>query len=149
MKKTALNATSAAAGGRGNTTSEAALTERDKRQTHAARIAAEWRARSERANQDREAQGLKSGLIELRSQNHTYAAGRATRPQHDMESLLGETSGPVVAKAEFLVSSFGGRVPLGPRPIAYVTAPDNCSRLNPIPVKGVSWMMLPLCNRVS
>ena len=96
------------------------------------------KVQKERAEKARQAQGLRSGIIQLRSRNLTYVAESAWS-NHDLESIMGATpAGPIVARAEYLASSFGGSIPMGKRAIEYVQAYVNCSNLQPWPKKGVS-----------
>lgn len=103
----------------------------DRSQGALGRQAAEWRVRTERANEARRRQGLRSGVLQVRSENLTYIWEKGVWSDHDPESVARVAAGPVVARAEFLPADFGGPISLGKRAIVASLPVDDCSRLEP------------------
>ena len=110
----------------------------ERKKGYTGKVEAKRKIQKERAEKARNEQSLRSGIIQLRSQNLTYADESAWSV-HDVESVMGTTpAGPIVARAEFLISSFGGPIPMGKRAIQYTEVSGNCSSLKPRPKPGVS-----------
>jgi hypothetical protein len=103
----------------------------DRTQGQLGKRQAEDLARTRQANEGREGQRLRSGVLEVRSANRSYIWDKGVWSDEDPQSVARVASGPVVARAEFLPAAFGGPISLGRRAVAAALPVDECQGVDP------------------
>jgi hypothetical protein len=123
----------------------------DRRRGQLGKREAEDQARTTRAQEQRQGQHLRSGVLELRSSNVTYIWEKGIWSNEDPQSVARVASGPIVARAEFLPSAFGGGISLGPRAVAAAWPVDECRNIDPLLPDNVSppFMLLSIFVKLS